>query len=533
MENKKETSYKWIALIVVAMSLFMVSLDMSIVNLAISKMMLTFNATLDQIQWVLSAYTLALGITMPVSGYLSDRFGTKKVIMISLILFTLGSLFCSISWNTASIVVFRVIQGLGGGLIIPVSMAFLLNTFDESERGIALAAVGIANLVAPALGPTFGGYLIQNFDWRFVFMINIPVGIICIILAFIILRETELKFSRHFDLMGLLTSSIGLGCTLYVLGKGNIDWGDIHNIMFIIIGVSLLIMFVINELLIPEPMLDLKLFKNYTFAMSNIILNIAILALFGGIFLVPIFLQQIKGLNPFQTGMVLFPEALATAVGMVVSSKLSKKFGVKIFAVLALLLLAFNSYSMSKITFNTSNTAITMLLLIRGIGVGFLLIPVQMAAFNSLPKEVMSNASALLNTVKQIGTSVGITIITSVMQQRNTINYANLANQVNAFNPNSLYLSKMLQGVLMQKGISQTGAHGVSLSLVYGIVAKQSLLQSLNDTMMVITIMTIIVILPTLLLKSSENQEDSEHLMINEKKTMSIYTQNDDTHETS
>ena len=140
-----------------------------------------------------------------------------------------------------------------------------------------------------------------------------------------------------------------------------------------------------------------------------------------------------------------------------------------------------------------------------------------MAAFNSLPKEVMSNASALLNTVKQIGTSVGITIITSVMQQRNTINYANLANQVNVFNPNSLYLSKMLQGVLMQKGLSQTGAQGVSLSLIYGVVAKQSLLQSLNDTMMVITIITIAVILPTLLLKGSENKEDSEDLMIKQK----------------
>ena len=517
MENKKETSYKWVALIVVAMALFMVSLDMSIVNLAISKMMLTFNATLDQIQWVLSAYTLALGITMPVSGYLSDRFGTKKVIIISIILFTLGSLLCGISWNTASIVVFRIIQGLGGGLIIPVSMAFLLNTFDESERGVALAAVGIANLVAPALGPTFGGYLIENFNWRFVFMINIPVGVICIILAFIILRETELKFSRHFDLVGLLTSSIGLGSTLYVLGKGNIDWGDIHNIMFMIIGVSFLIMFIFNELLIPEPMLDLKLFKNYTFAMSNIILNIAILALFGGIFLVPIFLQQIKGLNPFQTGMVLFPEAIATAVGMVISSKLSKKFGVKIFAILALILLAFNSYSMSKITLDTSNTAITMLLMVRGIGVGFLLIPVQMAAFNSLPKEVMSNASALLNTVKQIGTSIGITIITSVMQQRNTINYANLANQVNMFNPNSLYLSKMIQGVLMQKGLSQASAQGGALTLIYGMVTKLAQLQSLNDTMMVITIITLVVILPTLLLKGSNNQKDDESAIMLEE----------------
>ena len=517
MKNKKETSYKWIALMVVAMALFMVSLDMSIVNLAISQMMLTFNATLNQIQWVLSAYTLALGITMPVSGYLSERFGMKKIIIISLILFTLGSLLCSIAWNTPSIIVFRIIQGLGGGLIIPVSLAFLLNTFDKSERSVAIAAVGIANMVAPALGPTFGGYLIENFNWRVVFTINIPIGIICIILAFIILRETELKFLRHFDLIGLLTSSIGLGCTLYVLGEGNIDWGNIHTIMFMIIGVSFLIMFIINELLIPEPMLDLKLFKNYTFAMSNIILNIAILALFGGIFLVPIFLQQIKGLNPFQTGMVLFPEAIATAVGMVVSPKLTKKFGVKIIAVLALILLAFNGYGMSKFTLDTSNTAITLLLMVRGLGVGFLLMTVQMAAFNSLPTEAMTNASALLTTVKQIGTSIGITIVSSVMQQRNTINYANLANQINVFNPNSLYLSKMLQGVLMQNGISRASTQGGALTLIYGMVTKLAQLQSLNDTMMVITIITLVVILPTLLLKGSNNQKDDESAIMLEE----------------
>ena len=364
MENKQDPLYKWSALLIVAISLFMVSLDMSIVNLAITKMMITFNATYDQIQWVLSAYTLALGITMPTTAFLTDRFGSKKIFVIALVLFTIGSFLCGIAWNILSIIIFRIIQGLGGGLILPVSMTLLMTTFEEKDRGTAIAVIGITSLSAPALGPTLGGYIIEHVDWRVVFLMNIPIGIIGVILSIILLRETEHKKSKHFDLLGLLTSSVGMGCVLYVLGKGDIDWGDFNNIILMVIGCFSLIIFVINELLIPEPMLDLKLLKNYTFAISNIILNIAILALFGGIFLVPIFLQQLKGLSPFETGMVLFPEAIATAVSMILASKLTKKIGIKLSAVFALILLAFNSFIMSKMTFDTPNIDITLLLLI-------------------------------------------------------------------------------------------------------------------------------------------------------------------------
>ncbi|HBE76242.1 MAG TPA: MFS transporter, partial [Firmicutes bacterium] len=445
MENQPKSSNKWFVLLVVLFGLFMVNLDMSIVNLAISKMMQTFNATFDQIQWVLSGYTLTMGIIMPVTGYLADQFGTKKVFIISMAFFTGGSLLCGISWNTASIVAFRIIQGVGGGLIIPISMTILMNTFEEKERGVAIAILGIATMVAPALGPTLGGYIIENFDWRLIFFINIPIGVVGTVLSFVLLGESELRPAKRFDLIGLLTSSAGLGCVLYVLGKDNIDWGDLNNIILMIIGCYSLLMFVVNELLVSEPMLDLKLLKNYTYCMSIIIMNIAILALYGGIFLVPIFLQQLKGLTPQQTGMILFPEAIATAVAMLVASKLSGKLEARIFAVLALFFLAINGYNMSKITFDTSNTTITLLLMLRGLAIGFIMIPVQLAGFNAVPKEATADASALMNTVKQIGISVGITIITSVMQHRNSFNYAALAEQVNSFNLGSVELLKKAQ----------------------------------------------------------------------------------------
>lgn len=380
-----------------------------------------------------------------------------------------------------------------------------MTTFDKSELGMAISIIGICTMAAPALGPTLGGYIIENFDWRFVFFINLPIGIISTILAIFILRESPHKSSNHFDIIGLLSSAVGMACILYVLGKSNVNWGDIRNVILMIIGCYSLLIFVVNELLISEPMLNLRLLKNYTFCMSNIIMNVALLALYGGVFLMPIFLQQIKGLTAMQTGLILFPEAIATAISMTLYGKLGSKLDIRIFAISALILIGFNSYSMSKITLETSNATLTILLMIRGFGVGFLMAPVQTLGFSALPKTAMSNASALINTVKQIGTSIGITLITSIMQYQNIVNYSDLAQQVNYFNPNSMNLFKMLQGMLIRGGVSQTEAQVGALSQIFGAVAKQAQLQALNDTMLIISIITAIIIIPTLLLKKVDS----------------------------
>lgn len=504
MGNKKDASYKWLTMLIVVLGLFMANLNTSVVNLSTSKMMQTFGVSIDQIQWVVSAYTLTLGVTIPSTGYLSDRFGFKKVFIFALILFTCGSLMCGISWNLVSIIIARVIQGLGGAFIISLGMTILMTTFDKSEMGMVMSIIGICVMAAPALGPTLGGYIIENLDWRFVFFINIPIGIVSTTLAAIILRESQNKSSKHFDIIGLITSAAGMACILYVFGKSNVDWSDIKNIMIMIVGCYSMLMFVVNELLISQPMLNLRLLKNYTFCMSNIIMNVALLALYGGIFLMPVFLQQIKGLGSMQAGLILFPEAIATAISMTLYGKLGSRVDTRIFAIFALVLIGFNSYSMSKITLETSSSTITLLLMIRGFGVGFLMAPVQTIAFSGLPKSVMSNASALLNTVKQIGTSVGITMITSIMQNRNTIDYSNMAQQVNYFNPNSMNLLKMMQGLLVQGGMTQSDAQAGALNQIFGMVAKQAQIQALNDTMLIISIITVIIIIPTLLLKEDK-----------------------------
>jgi EmrB/QacA subfamily drug resistance transporter len=500
---EKKNSSKWVILIIITVGFFMAKLDMSIVNLAITKMMTSFNATFDQIQWVLSAYTLSLGIVMATTGYLSDRFGTKKIFNISLVLFTAGSLLCGIAWNTASIIIFRIIQGVGGGLLMPVGMALLLTTFEESERGTVFAIMGIGTLVAPALGPTLGGYLIENLDWRSVFFINLPVGVAGIILTYFLLPESEHKSSRSFDLTGFVTSSVGLGCILYVLGKNDIDWTDKSNILFLIVGVFSLAIFIVNELMTDEPMLNIRLMKDYNFCVGNIMMNIGILALFGGIFLVPIYLQQLKGLTPFQTGMILFPEAITSAISMLIASKLMSRMDGRIFLFISLCLLAFNSYNMTFVTFDTSNAEVTMLLLIRGLGFGFLVVPIQYISMSTISKESMANATSLFQTIMQVGSSISITIITTVMQQRNNVNYANLSAKVNPLDPETQNLLKILHGMLINGGMQPSDAQAGAVSQIFGFVVKQAMLQALNDTMFIIMIISLLAILPAFLLKKS------------------------------
>lgn len=507
MENKDAT-YKWLTMSVVTMAIFMANLNTSVVNLATTEMMRTFGVSLDQIQWVISSFTLTLGVTIPSTGYLSERFGIKKVFIIAVILFTAGSLMCGISWSLMSMIIARVIQGLGGAVIISIGMTILMTTFDKEELGMAIGIIGVCAMAAPALGPTLGGYIIENFSWRFVFFINIPIGILSVVMAMIILKEAKQQSTKKFDIIGFITSAVGMICILYVLGKGNVDWHDMKNVILMVIGCYSMVMFVVNELMISEPMLDLRLLKNYTFCMSNIIINVAQLVLFGGVFLMPVFLQQIKGLTAMQTGLILFPEAIATATAMILFGKLGNKLDTRIFAISALVLMAINSFSMSHITLQTSNIEITLLLMVRGLGVGFLIAPVQTMGMSAISKAAMANASALINTVKQVGASIGITIITGIMQHQNTLNYASLAQQVTYLNPSSMKLLHYLQGTFMQGGLSPSSALSSAFGQIFGSVAREAQLYALNDTMLVLSIISGIIIIPTLFLKENKPQKE-------------------------
>ena len=487
MESKKQGAlYKWLTLLVVVFGTFMAILDTSIVNIAIPKMMAVFGVSTEDIKWVLTAYMLTMGAVIPLSGYLGDRFGTKKVYMWALVAFTAGSALCGFAWSNSAMIVARIIQALGGGMIMPVSMSIIYQVVPPEERGTALGVWGIAAMAAPAIGPTLSGYIVEHLDWRLIFTINIPLGIIGVILTGLLLEEFPKRPTKGFDLMGFITVATGLGCVLYVLGEGtSIDWGDFKNIFLLIVGVFNLVLFVINELTRDNPLLDLRMLKILPFSLSLVISSMINIAMFGGIFLLPLFLQNLQGYTAMQTGMLMFPSAVVTGITMPIGGRLFDKFGAKPVVIPGLTLLTLATYELSQINLDTSSGTIILISVIRGIGMGLAMMPASTVGMNAVPLHLVGRASALSNVVRQVAGSLGITILTTIMQNTQVANYYRLSEQLSWFNPGSLQLVKMLQGLYAQYGMSAADSQGSVIGLLFGFTQKQATMQAIEDTFFV------------------------------------------------
>jgi drug resistance transporter, EmrB/QacA subfamily len=483
-ESADDGLYKWSALLVVVIGTFMVMLDSSIVNIAISKMMNVFGSDLDSVKWILTAYTLTMGAIVPITGFLSDTFGIKKLFIFALGFFTIGSFFCGFAWSTNAMVFFRIIQALGGGAIMPVGMSYIMQIFPVSERGKALGFWGIASMAAPAIGPTLGGYIIQYLDWRFIFYVNVPIGVVGVIVASILLRETELKpYKGNFDFIGFFSSSIGIASLLYVLGEGStIDWSKVEFPLLLALGCFSIFIFIANELTHPDPLLELRVFKIYNFTLSQIITGITTLALMGGIYVLPLFLQNLRGYTAMETGIILFPSAVASGLMMPISGAIFDKFGAKVVTVPGLLILAFATYKMSLFNLDTPKAAITMTAAIRGIGLGLAMMPVNTSGMNSVPRHLFGKATALSTTVRSIMSAIAITYMSSLISNKSSFNYARLAEQITPFNQTSTTVVKYLQGIYMHAGLSQGNAKANAFSTLGNLIYGQAYLDAINYT---------------------------------------------------
>lgn len=492
-EQKESKAYQWLVLMVVVIGTFMAILDTSIVNIAIPKMMAVFNVSTDKIQWVLTGYMLTMGPVIPLTGYLADRFGAKKTYIWAMVAFTLGSALCGMAWSNTSMVAARVIQALGGGMIMPVSMAILYQVIPMEERGVALGIWGIAAMAAPAVGPTLSGYIVQNLDWRLIFTINIPVGVVGVILAAILLKETPKKPPKSFDIVGFVSITVGLVSILYVLGEGsNVNWSDPETAGLLGLGVASLVTFIINETFHSDPLLDLRLLKIFPFSLSIVLSSVTNIVLFGGIFLIPLYLQNLQGYTAMQSGIIMFPSAIATGIMMPIGGRLFDKFGARPVVFPGLLIMAWSTYELSRITMDTPANTLTWLMVIRGLGLGLSMMPSSTAGMNAVPPQLVARASALSNVLRQVAASLGIAIITTVMQHQQQVTYVRLAEQVSWFNQGSLYLSRLLQGIFTQYGFSAAETQGMTIGTIYGLVSKQAFLLALNDTLLVTAVIALI-----------------------------------------
>jgi len=484
-EKQEDGLYKWLGLLVVVVGTFMAILDTSIVNIAIPKMMAVFGVTEDSIKWVLTGYMLTMGMVIPLTGYLGDRYGTKKLYIWALAIFTVGSALCGLAPSNSFMIVARIIQALGGGMIMPVGMSMIYQMFPPSERGMALGVWGIAAMAAPAIGPTTGGFIVQYMDWRLIFTVNIPVGVLGVILAMLLLKELPRRPANSFDWIGALSSAIGLSCLLFVFGESSINWNDFANILLVIVGVFSLVLFVVNELTHPEPLLDLRLLKIWPFTLSILISSTIGIALFGGVFLLPIFWQNLQGFTALQTGMFMFPSAIATGITMPIGGKLFDKFGAKPLVLPGLIILAITTFQLTKISLATDPHTIMIIYMIRGIGVGLAMMPASTAGMNAVPMHLIGRASALSNVIRQVANSLGITLLTTFMTHTQIVTYYRMAEKVTWFNSGSVYLENALKGLFMHGGMYAGDAQGVSTAVLYGVLQRQALVQAIDDTFFV------------------------------------------------
>ncbi len=292
----KEERYRWWALGVTIIGGFMSILDTSIVNIAIPKMMAVFSVGTDDAQWILTAYMLTMGVVQPATGYLCNAYGTRRMYLLSLAIFTVGSFLCGIAWSNDTMILFRIIQAVGGGLIIPVTMTIVYLVFPVEQRNVAMGIWGISAMVAPAIGPTLSGYLVEYWDWRFIFTINIPIAVVGYVAAALVLRETPFSSSQKFDFAGFVTSALGLFCLLLALSKGTEEgWTSAYIIALLYVAITSLTLFVFIELNHENPILDVRIFGDWNFTFSMITTFIGTMGLFGAIFMVPLFMENLRG----------------------------------------------------------------------------------------------------------------------------------------------------------------------------------------------------------------------------------------------
>lgn len=511
----KEQHYRWWALGVTVIGSFMSILDTSIVNIAIPKMMAVFSVGTDDAQWILTAYMLTMGVIQPATGYFCEAFGTRRMYLLSLAIFTTGSFLCGVAWSNDSMIVFRIMQAIGGGLIIPVSMTIVYKIFPLEQRNMAMGIWGISAMVAPALGPTLSGYLVEYWDWRLIFTINIPLGIIGYGAAALVLKEMPFSRDQKFDSAGFVTSALGLFCLLLALSKGTDEgWTSAYIIALFYISLASLTLFVFIELNHENPILDLRIFSDRNFSFSIITTFIGTMALYGAMFMVPLFMENLRGYSAMQTGILLFPSAATAGLMMPIAAKLADRFGAKPIVIAGMFTLGIGSMPLMYVDMDTSYEYIMGIMVLRGLGLGLFMMPVTVLGMVNIPSNTISRASSINNAMRQISGSMGIAILTTLLQNRQIFHLSHIAENVNL---SSLAAQGMLtsqQHLFMRLGDTSWTAHIKSLALMSQLALQQSFIFGFDDGFFVLSFICLIGVIPALLLKNVKAHRGAETVMV-------------------
>jgi DHA2 family multidrug resistance protein len=475
-------AYQWKVMIAVMLGIVMFLIDVTVVNVALAKLQAVYSVDVATVQWVITGYALASGIATPLASYFALRWGNKRVWVLALAGFTLSSVLCGLSPAFTILVVGRILQGFAGGMLLPIGISELFAAFPPNERGMALGFFAIPIVAGPTLGPTLGGYIVTNSDWRLVFFINLPIGLAAVLLGWLLLRTDEPDAAPPFDLWGAVFSILGFGAMLYGLSRAAPDgWGSLKVVSLLGFGAVCLILFTINELRSSNPLLDMRLFGLWEFLIANVVGWVSTVALFGAEFLLPLYLQNLRGLSAVDTGILLIPQGLAAGVSGPIAGRLTDKIGARYVVVFGFILLAINTWNLSQITSDTTFETLRWLLVIRGLALGCALQPTQLVALAVVPKRLLTNASALNNAMRNVFQSFGIALLGTIVQTQTIVHTATLSQAVTPYSAPGQFLSQIGLLLQLQGHLSDAAAHAGALVFLVGQIEQQATVLAFGD----------------------------------------------------
>jgi len=478
----------WIIAITVTLATFMEVLDTSIANVALPHIAGSLSAGQDESTWVLTSYLVSNAIVLPLSGWLSSIIGRKNFYMSCVALFTISSFLCGLAPNLATLIICRVLQGAGGGGLKPSEQAILADTFPPAKRGMAFAVYGIAVVTAPAIGPTLGGWITDNFTWRWIFFINIPVGVISMLLTSRLIQDPPYFRRRKLsetkiDYIGLGFVALGLGTLQVVLDKGQReDWFESHFILILsLICVASLIFVVIWEWKHKDPIIDLHLFRDRTFGISNLLMFMLGFALLGSTLLLPLFMQTLLGYSAEQSGLALMPGGFTIMLLLPLVGFLLSRYSPRWLLVFGLVVLSGSLFHMAGFDLAIDFRTAAVARVFQAVGMAFLFVPINTAAYAFLPRDKNNAASGLMNLARNIGGSVGISLVTTMLDRRTQVHLNDLSRNLSSANP---ALRSTLQGAtqaMQAHGASAAFAARQAYALIEGTIQREATMLAYID----------------------------------------------------
>ena len=404
--------------IVVSLGSIMSILDTTIVAVATDKLAQDFHTTIATIQWVTTGYLLALAIVVPVSGWAIHRFGAKQLFLVSIFLFTLGSVLCGLAWSSSSLIFFRLLQGFGGGMIMPAGQTIVTRAAGPQRLGRVMGMIGIPTVLGPILGPVIGGLILSHWSWRWIFFVNVPIGLITLVLANRVLPATQREGGHPFDLRGFALLSPGFALVVFGLARIGSTGGfsDPWAQLTLASGLGLCVLFVFHAWRDPSPLLEVKLFAQRSFAISSACVGLLAATLFGTIFLLPLYYQVVRGQSPLIAGLMMAPQGLGAGLMMKPAGTWADRHGVRVLVPVSIAIGAIGTFAYTQVTPTSSLWVLGGALFLRGIGIGAAFSPVVAASYKHLSHEQIPKATTTINILRQIGASLGVAIYAVVLQ---------------------------------------------------------------------------------------------------------------------